>query len=183
MRVFQTSIEQMLWPERRDKDPVFGNDNRPGVGHIDRTTAKSYIWVPEGYIPAPLRPLVGMGRRLFPFLFQNGDVRIGAIPQGTPTSLLGNMDMLAADEDFGERLKHQEKMLDLFIKAKHDLKDDDDTGNADRFRNLVPDMIALSKCRDYVTNKGHYFGTSYFSEEAALTDFDKRALIAFLKTF
>jgi hypothetical protein len=47
----------------------------------------------------------------------------------------------------------------------------------------VPDLVRLSKCRDYVTNKGHYFGTSYFAEEPGLTDLDKRALIAFLKTF
>jgi cytochrome c2 len=180
MRVFQASIEQMLWPERREKDPVFGSENRPGVGHIDRTTADSYIWVPEGYIPAALRPLVGIGRRVFPFLFHNGDVRIGPIPKGVPTSLLGNIDMLAADESLGERLKHQKVLLDLLIKAKHDLKKDPD--NPARFRNLLPDLVRLSKCRDYVTNKGHYFGTSYFAEEPGLTDGDKRALIAFLKT-
>jgi cytochrome c2 len=181
MRVFQASIEQMLWPERREKDPVFGNENRPGVGHIDRTTADSYIWVPEGYIPAQLRALVGIGRRLFPFLFHNGDVRIGPIPKGVPTSLLGNTDMLAAEAPLGERLQHQKVLLDLLIKAKHDLKND--PGNPARFRNLVPDLVRLSKCRDYVTNKGHYFGTSYFAEEPGLTDLDKRALIAFLKTF
>ena len=47
----------------------------------------------------------------------------------------------------------------------------------------MPELLALSKCRDYVTNKGHYFGTSYLTEEPGLTDVDKRALIAFLKTF
>ena len=35
MRVFKASIEQMLWPEKRAKDPVLG-DKVPGV--IDRTT-------------------------------------------------------------------------------------------------------------------------------------------------
>jgi cytochrome c2 len=181
MRVFQASIEQMLWPERRQKDVVFGNENRPGVGHIDRTTADSYIWVPEGYIPAYLRPLVGIGRRLFPFLFHDGDVRIGPIPKGVPTSMLGNVDMLAADESLGERLQHRKDLLKLVVKAKHDLKKDEH--NVEAFRNLVPELLKLSKCRDYVTNKGHYFGTSYFAEEPGLTDLDKRALIAFLKTF
>ena len=38
MTSFQDSITQMLWPEKRDKDPVFG-DKIPGV--IDRTTATS----------------------------------------------------------------------------------------------------------------------------------------------
>ena len=41
----------------------------------------------------------------------------------------------------------------------------------------------MSKCPDYVVNRGHYFGTDYFKEEAGLSDSDKRALIAFLKTF
>jgi hypothetical protein len=34
-----------------------------------------------------------------------------------------------------------------------------------------------------VINRGHYFGTDQFKEEPALSDADKEALIAFLKTF
>ena len=48
MATFQSSIEQMLWPERRDKDAVLG-DKVPGV--IDRTTARSYLRIPAGYLP------------------------------------------------------------------------------------------------------------------------------------
>jgi len=44
-------------------------------------------------------------------------------------------------------------------------------------------MLAVSKCKDFVVNKGHYFGTSYFAEEPGLSDDDKRALIVYLKTF
>jgi hypothetical protein len=51
------------------------------------------------------------------------------------------------------------------------------------FKNLVPDLIKLSKCPDYVVNRGHYFGTSFFKEEPPLSDDDKWALIEFLKTF
>jgi hypothetical protein len=182
MRVFQESIEQMLWPERRVKDPVFAAVTGPGVGRIDRTTADSYIWVPEGYVPESLRVLVGAGRRLFPFLFRDGEVTIGPIPKGIPTSLLGNLDMLAADQSLAERLKHQKRLLDLLVKAKHDLKSNKD--NVEGFRNLLPGLLELSKCRDYVTNKGHYFGTAYLqNEEPGLTDANKRALIAFVKTF
>ena len=43
-------------------------------------------------------------------------------------------------------------------------------------------MLDMSKCKDLVVNKGHYFGTSFFAEEPALSDDEKRALIAFLKT-
>ncbi len=49
--------------------------------------------------------------------------------------------------------------------------------------NLVPDMVKLSKCPDYVVNRGHYFGTSQFAEEPGLSDADKLALIEFIKTF
>jgi hypothetical protein len=44
-------------------------------------------------------------------------------------------------------------------------------------------MLALSKCKDFVVNRGHYFGTDYLKEEPGLGDADKRALIEFLKTF
>ena len=51
------------------------------------------------------------------------------------------------------------------------------------FANLVDPLLAVSKCPDFVVNRGHYFGTSYFSEEPPLSDDDKRALIEYIKTF
>jgi hypothetical protein len=68
MRSFEDSIEQMLWPEKREKDPLFANENGPGVGFIDRTTVDSYVEIPEAYIPDQLHGLVGLGHRLFPHL-------------------------------------------------------------------------------------------------------------------
>jgi hypothetical protein len=47
-------------------------------------------------------------------------------------------------------------------------------------------MLALSKCKDFVVNKGHYRHEPFQSMEPGepgLSDSDKRALIAFLKTF
>ena len=43
-------------------------------------------------------------------------------------------------------------------------------------------MLEMSKCPDYVINKGHYFGTSLMTEEPGLSDAEKRDLIGFLKT-
>ena len=43
-------------------------------------------------------------------------------------------------------------------------------------------LLKLSKCPDFVVNRGHYFGTG-LADEAALSDDDKRALIEFIKTF
>jgi hypothetical protein len=47
----------------------------------------------------------------------------------------------------------------------------------------VPKLLEMSKCPDFVVDRGHYFGTSAFKEEPGLSDEDKRALIEFLKTF
>jgi len=50
------------------------------------------------------------------------------------------------------------------------------------FADLVDPLLRLSKCPDFVVNRGHYFGTKNFKEEPGLSDADKRALIEFLKT-
>ena len=180
MRVFQESIEQMLWPERRRKDPIFANDNGPGVGVIDRTTAESAIWVPAGYVPDSLRSLLPVGQRLFPFLFHNGALEIGPIPQGTPVSLLANADLLGADLSPREKLDHQKQLVHLLGRAQHDLKQ-----GVDVFANpaVLDGLLKLGKCPDFVVNKGHYFGTNLQPDEPGLSDADKRALIGFLKTF
>ena len=77
--------------------------------------------------------------------------------------------------------------MDLLLKIKHDLKalpaepSDEEANRV--FANLVDPLLELSKCPDFVVNRGHYFGTDRLKEEPALGDDDKRALIEFLKTF
>jgi hypothetical protein len=181
MRVFQASIEQMLWPERRRKDDLFTGlkIDGPGVGWIQRTTADSEIRVPRGYVPDHLRGLLGIGRRLFPFFFRNGEVVIGPIPKGTPVSLFTSMDILGADLPEPERREHLTKLARLLGQIKDELKRGNDVFTN---RNIMETMLSMSKCPDLVINKGHYFGTNLFPEEPGLTDADKRDLIGFLKT-
>lgn len=184
MGSFQDSIEKVLWPEKRDRDSLLP-DKIPGV--IDRTTQTSYIRIPAGYLPDFLKPLLAPGQRFFPGLFGKGGVVLGPIPKGTPVDLLANIDLLGEAATPGEKLKHQEKVLDLLLKMQHDLASlppgaSDDQANK-AFANLVPGLLELSKCPDYVVNRGHYFGTSYFKEEPGLSDYDKRALIEYIKTF
>lgn len=182
MLSFQDSIEQMLWPEKREKDPLFANENGPGVGIIDRLTVDSYLEVPEGYIPDYLRPLVGLSRRLFPFIGGSGySVKIGPFPKGMPIGLITNMDLLGFELSPAERQAHKKKVLTLLKHTKSALNDTKDLGAA--LATVIDDLLAVSKCRDFVVNKGHYFGTDYFKEEPGLSDADKRALIAFVKTF
>ncbi|MGH9382915.1 MAG: hypothetical protein ACRD2N_01275, partial [Vicinamibacterales bacterium] len=180
MRSFDQSIEQMLWPERRQKDPMFANESSPTVGVIDRVTVDSYLEVPEPYISAPL--LVRFTKRLFPFIGgEGGSVRVGPFPKGMPVGLLTNMDLLGEDLPPDQRDEHRRKLLRLFKRAIKELKGNPDFGAA--ITSLAEEMFDVSKCKDLVVNKGHYFGTGYFTEEPGLGDNDKRALIAFLKTF
>jgi len=180
---FEKSMEQMLWPEKRQKDSLL--PQLPGT--IDRTTDSSYLTIPAGYLPDLLKPLLGPGERLLPSVFSDGEVKIGPIPKGTPIGLLANLDLLGEGLEGDQKTQHQKRVVDLLLKMQHDLgalpanATDDDAKRV--FANLVPDLLALSKCPDYIVNRGHYFGTSAFAEEPGLSDEDKHALIAFLETF
>jgi hypothetical protein len=183
---FEDSIHQMLWPETREKDELLG-DTIPGK--IDRTTKTSYLKISYGYLPDALQQLRGI-RRFFPWLFDEQDkiIRIGPIPKGTPVGLLTNMNPLPEGDGPDERLQHDKKLLDLVLRISGDLQKLPPTAtdqDAERvFRNVVEQMLELSKCPDLIVNRGHYFGTDYFKGgEPGLSNEDKLALIAFLKRF
>lgn len=185
MDAFNDAIEQMLWPERRARDPVLG-DKVPGL--IDRTTTRSYLTIPAGFLPDELKPLQGTLARWLPRWFNaGGDLRIGPIPAGVPVNLLANIPLSAETDDLGEKARYVGRLTELLVKLIGDLKalpaDATDAQALQVFRNLAEPMLALSKCPDFVVNRGHYFGTAQFAEEPALSDDDKRALIEFLKTF
>jgi hypothetical protein len=184
MAAFQDGIEQMLWPEKRDRDPVLG-DKVPGL--IDRTTASSYLRVPVGYLPPFAPDLAPLVKALAPSVVGKGGIEIGPIPKGTPVNLIANLDVLPDQQTALQKLAHDKQLLDLLLKVQHDLlalpaNATDDQARA-VFQNLAEPMLKLSKCPDFVVNRGHYFGTDRFKEEPGLSDADKRALIEFLKTF
>jgi hypothetical protein len=198
MKVFDASIEQMLWPEKRERDSVLGA-KLPGT--IDRTTERSHVTVPSGYVPEAMQPLQGTLHRWLPWLVGGGDdIVLGPIPKGIPVGLLSNLKLRAESDDLGDKAAHVAKTGDFLLKLKLDLAtapagaSDDELRQ--RFANLKAPMMALSKCKDFVVNRGHYFGTAEFNRqeglsadekafgtEPELSDQDKRALIAFLKTF
>jgi hypothetical protein len=192
MESFHNSIEQLLWPEKRDKDPILG-DKVPGV--IDRTTTRSYLRVPNGYLPDFLQGVVELEAKvlpdvqLLPAIFKEGGIEIGPIPKGTPVNLLTNLNVLPDDAGWIDRLMHKRKVASLLIKIKGALKalpenaSDEEARNVFHDKGLVNSLLELSKCPDFVVNRGHYFGTDFFKEEPGLTDDKKKALIAFLKTF
>ena len=178
MKSFNDSIEKMLWPEKRAKDPILGSKIK-GPSLIDRTTQRSYLKIPSGYVPDELRGLMSVGQRWFPRLFGEGGIQIGPIPAGTPVNLLANVDM--------EKVRKDPAAVALLLKVKHDLDSLPANATDEQARkalsNLVPDLMKYSKCPDFVVNRGHYFGTGFVPGEPGLSDQDKRALIEFLKTF
>ncbi len=185
MRSFQDSIEQLLWPERRQKDPILG-DKVPGL--IDRTTARSYVTIPVGFQPDLVEWLLRPFRDDLPkLLTPEGDFQLGPIPAGTPIGLISNLDLRPDRMELLDRVRHDFKLAEVAIKAKRDLlalpADADDERARKVFADLVDPLLELSKCPDYVVNRGHYFGTDRFAEEPGLSDQQKLDLVEFLKTF
>ena len=198
VKVFEASIEQMLWPEKRERDSVLGNKV---LGTIDRTTERSNVTIPRGYVPEALQPLQSTLHRWFPWLVDaGGDIVLGPIPKGVPVNLLANLKLRAESDSLADKVAHVKDVGELVLKLKVDLATapagaSDDELRA-KFANLREPMLKLSKCPDFVVNRGHYFGTAEFNKqdglssdekafgtEPALSDADKRALIAFIKTF
>jgi hypothetical protein len=198
MRSFNASIEQMLWPEKREHDAVLG-DKVPG--RIDRTTARSYVYIPVGYLPDSLQRPATFASRFLPWLFApTGNVRVGPIPEGTPIGLIANTKLRAeAGDSLPEHAANLAKLAAALAVNTPTIAAADQATD-EQLRQKLSDLrqpfMALSKCPDFLVNRGHYFGTAMFNQqdglsddekafgtEPELTDDDKRALIAFLKTF
>ncbi|NVK40268.1 MAG: hypothetical protein HWE39_03425 [Oceanospirillaceae bacterium] len=176
MASFDDSIEKMLWPQKREGDfTVITRSGKTHPGVIDRTSEQSYLRVASGYLPGFLQTLEGPLSSLLPWLFGDDGVEIGPLPTGTPINLLSNIDMEKRDE-----------VVKVLLQAKKDLKALPENASDEEaravFADLVDPLLAVNKCPDFVVNKGHYFGTDYMVDEPGLSDDDKYALIAYLKT-
>lgn len=195
MKVFNDSIEQMLWPEKRQQDAVLGSKVH---GTIDRTEVRSTVVIPASYVPDAFRPLQSALHRWLPWLIDaSDDIVLGPIPAGVPVNLIANTRLLAEGED---PVRHAAELAELAVRTKKDLAtmpaNATDAQLRAKFADLGPAFLKLSKCPDFVVNRGHLFGTEAFNYQAdlsadersfgtepGLSDSDKRALIAYLKTF
>jgi len=195
MKNFNASIEQLLWPEKRDHEEGFD-------GTIVRTTERSFLSIPRRSIPVELNNLVNAlppdpFKRLFD---RNGSFNLGPIPKGFPIGLAASYQPLADRATLAEQTALGVNFALLLRKFRQnwsslDLAADDATQLA-WLANFREPLVKLSKCPDYVVNRGHYFGTAKFNEtdglsddekvfaaETPLSDDDKKALIEFVKTF
>jgi hypothetical protein len=97
-------------------------------------------------------------------------INVGPIPRGTPVNLIMNLDPDKRDK-VGPALV-------ALLRAMGEIKKKDLSGE-EAYKVLAsqagPALMAASKVPDFVLDRGHWFGES-------LTDADKEALIAFLKT-
>ncbi len=174
MNSFRDGIEKLLWPEKRRGNLRYltrSGKKLPGI--VDRTSTTSYLRVPLGYLPEPLRGTLPKLPSVKEHI-RNGNLELGPIPKGTPINLLANLDL--------ERKKDVLRLLPKLLAAFKSLPPNATDAQARAaFEPLVDELLALNKCPDFVVNRGHYFGTAYLPEEPGLSDADKRALIAFLK--
>ena len=186
MRSFNDSIRKMLWPEERDQDSLLGSKipgvidrvgDRPPAYSRPNSDKRVYLKVGAGYLPEVLAKTLTAQRALFPALFSEGGIQLGPVPAGTPIGLLSNLNLLP---DGGADAGHALKLGELTVKLLADLHrlggNATDEQAREVFRGRVDELLALSKCPDFVVNRGHLFGTQ-------LANDDKAALIEFLKTF
>ena len=159
LEAFGDGMEQLLWPEKRERDSLLG-DRIPG--RIDRTTTASTLTVPARLLPAELRGLLEAPLAFLPGFTAPPAISLGPIPAGTPVSLLASLNLLSP------------RALPLLLRMKKELRHEAD------FAQFVTPLFELSACPDYIVNRGHYFGTG-LDGEPALTDPQKRDLIEFLK--
>lgn len=162
MKMFDDAATKLLWPEKRK-----------GFGSIWRTDRPTRLMVPKTDVPAVLRPLV------------SGDyLEIGPIPAGTPINLLGSIDLDLSDPVKTLKLINVVRQIKnrlLLVKASN-LKNRvfgkealTDAQAAEILKPLVPALLSVNKCPDFVEDRGHTYGSK-------LPDADKRALIELLKT-
>ena len=149
LRAYDDAMHKLLWLETRTPH-----------GIIRRTTAESYLEILSATLPWELR-----------WLAKDGTLRIGPIPAGTPIDLIASADF----EIKFDRLAP--KKLALLLRMQSILLHNQDAAQtAARIKQIDADLLAISKCPDFVEDRGHTFG-------ADLPDADKHALIEFMKTF
>jgi hypothetical protein len=189
LQSYQDSMVQMLWPELRDKDSLLGSKI---PGKIDRTTAPSYIRVPAGYLPGAVRPFLGLAANLIPSVFTTDETQrgvvIGPIPAGMPVDLLSNLQLVLDNGGTLDQLRLDRDLLTAIRKLSSALdaargKTDEEARRIVFSPDVVEPLLKVSKCPDFIVNRGHYFGAEGVEGEPPLSNDERAALIVYLRTF
>ena len=153
MMAFNDAAERLLWPEKRR-----------GLASMAQTTEESYIEIPVAYLPHELQPVA-----------QDGFLRIGPIPAGTPINLIANANLdLSSRKKTIDRVRLIAQVQSGLVKIRTQHLDPNAAKQV--LAPVAHELLKISKCPDFVEDRGHYFG-------AQLPDSDKHALIEYIKTF
>ncbi|WGD54704.1 hypothetical protein QA641_12800 [Bradyrhizobium sp. CB1650] len=188
VKVFERSIRQLLTPSTRRLDK---HTQIPVPGYIYRTTAPACMLVAKGYMPSWEQRLARPLHWLAPWAIdEEGGIALGPLPKDFPINALTNTKLLPDNDEPGgighywRLAKAMPTLASAFKKmggkcSPDELADPQTQANSEaavRDTGLVDALVGLSKCPDYVVNRGHYFG-------ADLPADDKEALVAYLKHF
>jgi len=118
----------------------------------------------------------------------NDFLMVGPIPAGVPINLLSNLDLGSNANGkiaFIEDEFHLVKAGVALVEAVMNIRKNKLTGEAARkafMAKAAAPLLKASKCKDFVVNRGHYFGSKYGPENTAgLTADERTALIEYLK--
>jgi len=186
---FDYSIRKMLSPETRRMDTM---TDEPVPGYLYRTSAPACLIVPKGYSPKIIQRFSGLLNWIAPWAIKpGGAVEVGPFPADFPINALLNTKILPDNDEDTSLLAHGWKMAKAGPSILSAVKQLGGQCSPDQLADpalqvhaenvvketgLVDSLIGLSKCPDYVVNKGHNFGSD-------LNDTDREALIAWLKRF
>ena len=171
----RTRIEQMLWPEKRDKDPVLG-DKIPGHHRPDHGAQLRDD--PDGLLSRTSCAAAAGRCTLLPRLVDEaGDIELGPIPAGVPVGLISNLNLRPDNGPARPASSMTASCSVLLVRRSATCarsRRTPATRTRASFANLVEPLLELSKCPDLVVNRGHYFGTDRFAEEPGLSDAEAR---------
>ncbi len=164
--------------EAREGQPARRQDSR--ARSIARRS-RLYLRVRRGYLPDFLQrlPTDSCCRRCSaPTASRSVRFRPARRSACSPTSICSSKDPNPGGST--RFVTHGRRSPTLLLKVVKDLAalpaNATDEQARETFKNLVDPLLEVSKCPDFIVNRGHLFGTM-------LPDADKRALIEFLKTF
>ena len=194
MKLFDASIEQLLWPEKREHEPGFD-------GYIVRTTERSTVVIPKRSVPVELQNLIGaLPANPFRKVFdRDGNFKLGPIPKGFPINLAANFQP-RVDIPFGKRLPHDLAFTQLVFDVDPQLAEPrpergrcGDAVLGGETASAVPDVAevpgfrcqprTLFRNRTVQHHRQPERRRKGLRQGASLSDDDKRALIEYLKTF
>ncbi len=168
MEAFHDGVEKLLWPKKRFESKCQETWGLPWCPPVYKTTKESYLKINKEYLPEILKTKL--------LVKGEDELKIGPIPKGTPINLLANINN---ELSFGDPVRLV-RLVKVLKKIKTSLKrikieKMNEQESTALLKTLVPDLLKVNKCPDFVVNRGHEYGSQ-------LSDDDKHALIDFLKT-